>query len=111
MIRTILSAIILFAIIWFAVSNATAISLNVFFWNISVSAALVIFLTFLVGFVFGVLRVAPSWFRKHSQMGKGQKDLDVCQKENEKHTQRIKELELELASERQKMNTPDGEEV
>ncbi len=95
MMRTILSGIILFAIIWFAVSNSTAITLNVFFWNISVSAALVIFVTFLVGFAFGVLRVAPSWFRKHSLLGKQKK-------ENKESTQRIENLERELTTEQKK---------
>ena len=100
MVRTILSVTILFAIIWFAVSNATAVTLNVFLWNISVSAALVIFVTFLIGFVFGVVRVAPSWFRKHALTGRQHKELGVCQKENEESTRRIKELELELTTER-----------
>jgi len=109
MIRTILSVAILFTVIWFAVSNATAVNLNVFFWNISISAALVIFITFLIGFVFGVLRVAPSWFRKKAQAGKHHKELTVCQKENKEHTQRIQELELELASERRKMNPSEDE--
>jgi len=104
MTRSILSATILFFVIWFAVSNATAVSLNVFFWHTSVSAALVIFITFIVGFVFGVLRVAPSWFRKNSQIGKHQKQLQVCQEENKEHAQRIKDLEIELASERAKVN-------
>lgn len=95
MIRTILSGIILFAIIWFAVSNSTAITLNVFFWNVSVSAALVIFVTFFVGFVFGVLRVAPSWFRKHSLLGK--------QKREGRHSEeRVRELEKELIKEQKK---------
>lgn len=105
--RTILSAIILFAVIWFAISNASVITLNVFFWNVSVSAALVIFATFLVGFVFGVLRVAPSWFRKHSQVGKHQKELKTCLEENKGHTQRIRELEVELATEREKLCPSD----
>ena len=87
MTRTVISGIILFAIIWFAVSNATAVSLNVFFWNVSVSAALVIFITFLVGFIFGVLRVAPYWFRKHAMLGKQEKESK----------KRIKNLEGELA--------------
>lgn len=103
MTRTIVSAIILFGVIWFAVSNTAVVNLNVFLWNISVSAALVIFVTFLIGFIFGVLRVAPSWFKKHSQVGKHQRELDTCLKESRGQTERIKELEVELASERQKL--------
>jgi len=87
MIRTILSGAILFAIIWFAVSNSTAINLNIFLWNISVSASLVIFVTFLVGFVFGVLRVAPSWFRKHMQLGKQKRESE----------QQIEKLQSEIS--------------
>jgi len=110
MVRTIISAVILFAVIWFAVSNTVPITLNVFFWNISVSAALVIFVTFLVGFVFGVLRVAPSWFKKNSQIGKHQKELNACISENKENSERIKELEMELASERHKLNSEVGDE-
>jgi len=91
MFRTIVSGIILFAVIWFAVSNATAVTLNVFFWNISVSASLVIFTTFLVGFVFGVLRVAPSWFRKHAMLGKQKKESE----------RQIEKLEGELAKKKE----------
>lgn len=107
MIRTVLSVVILFGIIWFAVSNAALVNLNVFFWNVSVSAALVIFITFIMGFVFGVIRVAPSWFRKHSQIGKHQKELQTCMTENKANMQRIKELEVELASLRQEARPVD----
>ncbi|MAZ67582.1 hypothetical protein CL652_02300 [bacterium] len=101
--RTVASAVILFGVIWFAVSNASLVNLNIFFWNVSVSAALVIFLTFLVGFMFGVLRIAPSWFKKHSQVGKHQKELQACLKESKGQIERIKELEIELASERHQL--------
>lgn len=104
MTRMILSGAIIFAVIWFAVTNATAIHINAFFWNISISTAIVVFISFVLGFVFGVLRVAPSWFRKSAQVGKHQKALDVCQQENKEHTQRIKELEIELATEREKLH-------
>jgi uncharacterized integral membrane protein len=107
MTRTILSAVILFAVIWFAVSNTALVTLNVFFWNVSVSAALVVFVTFLVGFVFGVLRVTPSWLRKHTQMGRHHKDLQKCLDESKGQTERIKELEVELASEREKLHSQE----
>ena len=102
MVRTILSALILFAVIWFAVSNAASVRLNVFFWNISVSVAVVVFATFVVGFIFGVLRVAPSWFRQNLQAGKHKKELEQCATESQERAQRIKELELELTTERKK---------
>lgn len=110
MIRTGISAVILFGVIWFAVSNATLVNLNVFFWNVSVSAAIVIFITFVVGFIFGVVRVTPSWLRKHSQVGKHQKELQVCMNENKASTQRIKELEVELATLRQSASHPHSDE-
>lgn len=102
MLRTVLSILILFAVIWFAVSNAAEIRLNVFFWNISVSAALVIFTTFVAGFTLGVLRVVPAWFRTHGLMNRNQKELTVCKGENKEYAQRIEELEMELVTERQK---------
>ena len=111
MTRTITSGLILFAIIWFAVSNAAAVTLNVFFWNVSVSAAFVIFITFLVGFVFGVLRVAPSWFRKHSQIGKQQRDQASLEQVGTNKDERIAKLESELAQTRRKLyeRAPENE--
>lgn len=107
----IVSGIIVFAVMWFAVTNATAVNINAFFWNISVSTAIVVFISFVLGFIFGVVRVAPSWFRKRLQVGKGQKALDVCLQENKGHTQRIKDLEIELATERERTQMSKKEDL
>ena len=105
MIRTILSAAILFSVIWFAVSNSAAVTLNIFFWNTSVSAALVIFVTFLVGFVFGVVRVAPSWFRKHMLLRRHEQRVAEETQESEKLRQRVAQLEAQLAQYTSDSNT------
>ncbi|QSH39383.1 LapA family protein [Candidatus Kaiserbacteria bacterium] len=108
MIRSITSGIIIFAVVWFAVTNASAIHINAFLWNISVSTAVVVFISFALGFIFGVVRIAPSWFKKRMQVGKGHKALDICIQENKEHSERIKQLEMELALERQQAK--QGEE-
>jgi|TARA_B100000745_G_C20143233_1_gene392073 uncharacterized integral membrane protein len=109
--RAITSGTIIFAIIWFAVTNANAIPINAFFWNISVSTAVVVFISFALGFLFGVIRIAPAWLKKRIQVGKGHKALDICIQENKEHSERIKQLEMELALERQQVKQEDEQQA
>ena len=107
MIRTLISSIILFAVAWFAVTNAAPININAFFWNIDMSAAVVVLGAFALGFVLGVVRVAPSWLRKHTQANKHRKELQVCRTENKESAARIQELEVELAAARKQLTNSD----
>jgi uncharacterized integral membrane protein len=61
--QTLLSLIIIAAVLWFAITNAAAITVNVFLWEINASLALVIAGAFLLGFLLGVLRLAPALWR------------------------------------------------
>ena len=113
MIRTILSSIIIFAVVWFAVTNASAIRINAFFWNVEVSVALLVFIVFALGFVFGVIRVAPAWFRNYSQARKHANTAEHTAQENQELAERVQDLETQLAQARtaqQKTETaPDSE--
>ena len=100
MLRTVLSGLIIFAVLWFAVTNATAITINAFLWNISVSTAIVVFVSFALGFVFGVLRVAPSWFKKRSLARTHERHAGIKDQESKELAQRVRELEAELAAAR-----------
>ncbi len=62
-------------------------------------------MTFIAGFALGVLRVVPAWLHSHGMVGKHKKELDVCKVENKEYSQRIEELEVALATERQKVIT------
>lgn len=108
MIRTILSGLIIFAVIWFTVTNASLININAFFWNVSISTALVVFVAFMLGFVFGVIRVAPAWFRKHSLMKKSVRTAGLKTEESKELAQRVRELEAELAAAREKCSCANG---
>lgn len=64
--RTTLSLIIVGVVLWFSVTNVEAITLNLLFWDVTASTALIIFISFLLGFFLGVIRLAPGLWRKHS---------------------------------------------
>lgn len=67
--RTFFSIVILLVVILLALANAQAVTLSAFFWHWQVSLALVVSLSFVLGFIFGMVRVAPSLWR-HSSIAK-----------------------------------------
>ena len=107
MMRTIISGIIVFATAWFAVTNAAPVNINAFFWNIDMSAAVVVLGAFALGFVLGVVRVAPSWLRTRAQASTHHKELQVCLTESKESAARVQELEVELAAARKRLAAPE----
>lgn len=61
-IKLILSLILLLLVTLFAVQNADVITIKFLLWELDISLALMIFLTFTIGLVFGLS--VPSFVRK-----------------------------------------------
>ena len=91
--RTLFSIIILGGVIWFAIGNAEAVTLKLFLWEYSVSLALIVGVCFLLGFIIGLLRLAPGLWSKGSSAKQANKKLMQMEIEREELKKRIKELE------------------
>lgn len=91
--RTIFTIIILGGVIWFAIGNAEAVTLKLFLWEYSVSLALIVGICFLLGFILGVLRLAPGLWSKDSSVKQVSKKLFDVELERDKLKKRVAELE------------------
>ncbi len=79
--RTILTWTILGVVLWFSITNVDAITLHLLFWQVTASTALIIFFTFLLGFLFGVVRLAPGLLKKSSSLRSGEHELTKLKNE------------------------------
>ncbi len=81
--RTILTWAILGAVLWFSITNVDAITLHLLFWQVTASTALIIFFTFLLGFLFGVVRLAPGLLKKSSSIHTAEQELNALKQKYE----------------------------
>ena len=94
--RSALTVLILIAVLWFAVTNAPLVVVHLFFWTVQASLALVVGITFLLGFLLGVLHLAPGFFRNRSAAIAHAKSLDETRKERDQFAERSKTLEEQV---------------
>lgn len=95
---TVFSIVLLAAVLWFAVLNANAVTITLFFWEVESSLALIVGVSLAVGFVFGVLRVAPGFWRYKISSRRFGKDLKSLQTEKNVLLERSRVLEEQIRS-------------
>lgn len=96
--RTILTWTILGIVLWFSITNVDAITLHLLFWQVTASTALIIFFTFLLGFLFGVVRLAPGLLKKSSSLRSGEHELTKLKNECAELKKEIIELRNKTTS-------------
>jgi lipopolysaccharide assembly protein A len=94
--RTFLSLALVALVLWFAAENATTVALDLFLWDINVSLALIVGVAFLLGFLLGVLRLAPGFWRGHFAARESKRALDVTKKERDALAERSQVLEEQV---------------
>jgi uncharacterized membrane protein YciS (DUF1049 family) len=95
-IRGIISILIIGAVLWFAVANASVVTINLIFWEVSASIALVVGIVFVLGFLLGVLRLAPGFLRNRSAARANERTLNEVQKERDSLKERSHTLEEQV---------------
>jgi len=65
-VRLLVLLVVVIAAVIFAVQNAAVVTINLFFWHINSSLAVVIALCFAIGGIAGVLFVMPRLYRMRS---------------------------------------------
>jgi uncharacterized integral membrane protein len=73
-IKTIFTIVLLILITIFASQNTLLVTINFFNKSISGSLALLIIVTFLLGFLSGIVFLLPSYIRKHITKNKKKED-------------------------------------
>lgn len=94
--RTLLIIGIASAVLWFAIANASTITLNLFIWNVDISLALFTGITLLIGFLLGVLRLAPGFWRGRSAAKKSEKELADIRGRHDVLAERSRVLEEQI---------------
>jgi uncharacterized integral membrane protein len=94
--RTIFTIIILAGVTWFAIGNAEAVTLKLFLWEYSVSLALIVVISFILGFILGLLRLAPGLLSKKSQTKQAQEQLTQVTKERDELQTKLQKLETAI---------------
>lgn len=89
--------VVIALVLWLAVTNVTTITLHFFAWEISASVALIIFITFVLGYLIGVLRAVPGMLKTRSLVRKNEQALISVQKERD-------DLKKEIVSLRTQFN-------
>ena len=96
--RTIFTIIILGGVTWFSISNASAVTLRLFLWEYSVSLALIVVVSFLLGFILGILRLAPGIWSRGASIKQTNKKLSETESERDELTKRNTVLEEKIKS-------------
>jgi len=92
-VSMVLSVLILGAVLWFAVANASVVTINLIFWDFTASLAVIVGVVFLLGFFLGVLRLAPGILRNRSAVRANKQALIETQKERDALAERSEVLE------------------
>ena len=95
--RTIFSIIILIAVVWLALSNSHVVSVKLFFWDYSLSFAIIVGVSFLLGFLLGVLRLAPGFLSSKRSAQKRGKSLAKTEQERDVLRERTEVLEDQIS--------------
>jgi uncharacterized integral membrane protein len=104
--RTFFSIVIAAVVLWFAIANAAAVTVHLLFWKINASLALVIGGSFILGFLLGVLRLAPGLWGRHFAVRSKERALSETSKERDALAERSKVLEEQV----QQLAPHEGEE-
>lgn len=91
--KTFFTIIILGSVIWFAIGNAEDVTLKLFLWEYSVSLALIVGVCFLLGFILGLLRLAPGLWSKGSSAKQASKKLLQAELERDELKKQIAVME------------------
>lgn len=75
--RAISTIIVCALVLWFAVANAASITVRLFFWQVEASLALVIGVTFLIGFLLGVWYLAPGYLAHRRTARKQAREIEA----------------------------------
>jgi uncharacterized integral membrane protein len=94
--HTFFSLIIVVVVLWFAIANAATVTVHLFFWDINASLALVIGCTFILGFLLGVIRLAPGLWSRHIAVRSKERALSETRKERDEFSERSKILEEQV---------------
>ena len=94
--RTIISVLIIGAVLWFAIANAAVVDLKLFVWDLNASLAIVIAVAFFLGFFLGILYLAPSYFKQRQIARKHERALRVTEKERDEYSGRSAILEEQM---------------
>ncbi|PIR68377.1 hypothetical protein COU49_01515 [Candidatus Nomurabacteria bacterium CG10_big_fil_rev_8_21_14_0_10_35_16] len=93
---TALVTIIIMGILWFVFTNTGVVTVQLFLWNVSASLALVISVTFLMGFIFGMIRLVPGFWHHRTNAKKINITLDMVKKERDELKKRSEMLEGQI---------------
>ena len=94
--KTFLFLGVIASVLWLAVTNVATITLHFFAWDISASVALIIFITFLLGFLIGMLKTIPGVWKSRSLVRKNEQTLISVQKERDDLKREVVSLKAQL---------------
>jgi uncharacterized integral membrane protein len=96
-ITFVFALILILLVTIFAVQNNESIKINLLFWEIDGSLALVLVITFILGILIGLLVSTPTTLRKRSQLAEARK--------------RLRTAETDLEEARKAMAAPSADET
>lgn len=102
--NTVIFFIVLALATWFAITNAEAVEIDLFLWRFDISLAVIVGVSFVLGFFLGVLRVMPGWFNKRSSLRKTADQLLKTERERDELKKRNDELEKPAKAEQTSLN-------
>ncbi len=96
--QTLSTIVIVAAVLWFALTNAGAVTLTILVWDVSASLALVVGVSFLLGFLLGLVRLFPSFWRYRSQSRAVERSRGEVQKERDILSEQVTVLKEQVSS-------------
>lgn len=91
--RTALSIIIVLGVLWFAIANAAVITVHLFIWDVTASLALIVAVSALLGFLLGILRLTPRFWRGNVAARANKAALAETRAERDRLVDHTKKLE------------------
>lgn len=105
----ILLIIVAVAAVIFAVQNTAAVTVTLFSWSVSGSLSLLLVVTLIIGFLLGILVMAPSVFRRSIQSSGLRRRVKRLEREKEKlHREKIDEGAISAAPDEPPENSASG---
>lgn len=88
--------IIVLAAVWFAVTNAHEVTVSFMIWEASLPVAFIVILSFAMGFLAGILKLAPGYLKSSYAARKQASALSTTEKERDTLAERASVLEGQM---------------
>jgi len=88
--------VIVAGVLWFAATNGEPVTLSLFLWELDATLAFTVGAAFILGFIVGVLWLAPSYWRRHVDASSSKRSLEAIKAERDALAERSKVLEEQM---------------